>query len=256
MSRSDPREEHRALSFVLAVTMHGVIAALLYFGVQWQTQPAAPVEVELWAGAQEAVREPQTKPQPKPREAAPEPEPEPTPAKPDIQLEPAKPRKKPEKPKPEPKPEPPKPVVEPRKVEPKPEKKPNKVLQELAGKLDKPPVDASVSLNALAARQQAAEAGAKASAMEAYYARVRNLIRRNMNYPDDQAGNPEAEFSVTLLPDMSVLSAELSKSSGNAAFDEAAKRAILRTSQYPTLPAGVDFSSLRKHKLKFRLRDA
>jgi colicin import membrane protein len=39
------------------------------------------------------------------------------------------------------------------------------------------------------------------------------------------------------------------------AFDEAVRRAILRTGQYPTPPAGVDIRSLRKHTLKYRLHD-
>lgn len=268
MNRTAPREEHRALSLGLAVTMHGLIAGLLYFGVQWQTRPAAPMQVELWAGAMEASPAPEPEPKPvvKPTPPPePEPAPEPTPVvKPDIQVEQPKPVKKIEVKKPEPKPEPKKPEppkkVEPKKPEPTPAKQTkvepgkNKTLSEIAGKLEKPPLDASVSLAALATRQQAAEAAGKASVMEAYYAKVRNMIRRNMNYPEDAAGNPQAEFSVTLLPDMSVLNVELKKSSGVAAFDDAAKRAIQKT-QYPPLPPDVSLSAIRQHTLKYRLRD-
>ena len=146
--------------------------------------------------------QPETPPAPKPPEpeVEPEPEPEPAPVKPDIEIEKPKPdqeagaQTEPKKPEPKPEPKKPEPKPEPKKPEPKP----NKVLAELASKFERPPVDASVSLAALAARQQAAEASARAGAMDAYYGKVRNLIRRNMSYPDDGRSNPEAEFEVTL----------------------------------------------------------
>ena len=285
MRRSSAREERRALSLFLAIGMHSLIAALLFFGLQWHTHSAAPMEVEMWVGAVEPSPAPPTvvKPQPvTPPKPVVEEKPEPPPvAKPDI-VEPKKqpqkkpPEKKPEPKKPEPVKEPPKPVTPPKPVEPPKKQEPPKKISSLAdiakdvtktevgkgkhasdkqGKLDKPPIDATVSLNAIAARLQAADAAGKASAMDAYYGRVRNLIRHNMNYPDDAAGNPEAVFTVTLLPDMSVLDATLKKSSGVPAFDEAVKRAILKTRQYPTLPAGVDFGVIRQHTLKYRLRE-
>ena len=285
MSRNTVREERRALSLVLAIGMHSLIAALLFFGVQWHTHPAAPMEVEMWVGAVEPAPAPPTvvKPQPvTPPKPVVEEKPEPPPvAKPDIvepQKQPQKkpPEKKPEPKKPEPVKEPPKPVPPPKPVEPpkkqEPVKKPStladiakepakaevgkgKHASDKQGKLEKPPIDASVSLNAIATRLQAADAAGKAGAMDAYYGRVRNMIRHNMNYPDDAAGNPEAIFTVTLLPDMTVLDVKLQKSSGVPAFDEAVKRAILKTKQYPPMPAGVDFGTIRQHNLKYKLRD-
>ncbi|WP_269531467.1 energy transducer TonB [Chitinimonas sp. BJYL2] len=259
ISTAVQRGEHPGLSFGLAVAVHALIGLMLYVGVQWRTEPVTPMSVELWSEAPPPppAAEPQVEtppaPQPPEPEVEPEPAPEPAPVKPDIEIEKPKPVKKPE-PKPEPKkPEPKKP--EPKPEPKKPEAKPNKVLAELANKFERPPVDASVSLAALAARQQAAEASARAGAMDAYYGKVRNLIRRNMSYPDDGRGNPEAEFEVTLLPDMTVMGAELKKSSGVVAFDDAVKRAILRAGQYPALTAGADFGKLRKHTLKYRLRD-
>lgn len=265
------REEHRALSFLLAVLMHGLIAAMLYFGVQWQTKPAAPVEVELWAGELQASPRPAViaKPVPQPptpAKAVPPPE---RPQRPDIAEEQPKPEKRPEKPKPVAKPEPVKkaeplpslakqPETKPQTAKPvvKSETGPGKLASDKAGKLTTPALDASVALNALEKRQQAAEASAAAEAFEAYLAIVRNKIRRNMTYPEDGPGNPEAEFDVRLLPDMSVLDVKLKRSSGNTAFDEAVHRAILRAGQYPPLPPGVDFGTLRKHTLKYRLNDA
>ena len=40
------------LSAVLAVAMHVLLIALLFFGVRWQTHPADPVEVDLVSTAQ------------------------------------------------------------------------------------------------------------------------------------------------------------------------------------------------------------
>ncbi|PHV10867.1 cell envelope integrity protein TolA [Chitinimonas sp. BJB300] len=269
MSTLDRPEEHRALSFVLAVLMHGLIAAMLFFGMQWHTKPAAPTVVELWAGELEASPhpEPVVKPTPPAPQRAVEPEPMST-KQPDIVEERPKPIKGPDKPKPEPKPEPEKKpeLAKPQEQKkPEPKVQPNKTLAKIesgqgklesgkAGRLTAPPADASVALNALEKRQQAAEAGAAAKAFEQYMELVRNKIRRNMSYPDDGTNNPEAEFEVRLLPDMSVLDAKLIRSSGNPSFDDAALRAILRSAQYPPLLPGVEFRTLRQHKLKYRLK--
>ncbi|QNM96558.1 energy transducer TonB [Chitinimonas koreensis] len=270
------REEHRGLSLFLALGMHLLIGVLLYFGVQWQTRPAAPVEVELWAGALEPAPapEPEAVKPPPPREPEVEPEPELAPPQLEPEIEEERPKPvKPEKPKPTPKPEPkPTPRPEPpKKVEPtrKPEPKPTPVKQpakaevgqgkqasDKAGKLERPPLDASASLAALAARQQAAEAAANAKAFEAYLGLVRNKIRRNMTYPDDGADNPSVQIRVTLLPDMSILRAEVVRPSANAAFDQAVEKAVMRTGQYPPLPPGVDFGSIRQNTFTYRLRDA
>ncbi|MGQ5522257.1 TonB family protein [Chitinimonas sp. PSY-7] len=267
MSHTDRLEEHRALSFVLAVLMHGLIAAMLFFGLQWHTKPAAPTQVELWAGELEASPKPETEVRPTPPTPRHVNEPETQHTKrPDIAEEKPKPVKQPEKLKPEPKPEPvkkveppkqpeqKKPEPQPSKTSPKTESGQGKLESDKAGKLKAPPIDASAALNALEKRQQAAEASAAAKAFEQYMELVRNKIRRNMSYPDDGAGNPEAEFEVRLLPDMTVLDAKLIRSSGSAAFDEAALRAILRAAQYPPLPAEVEFRTLRQHKLKYRLK--
>ncbi|MFC4160801.1 energy transducer TonB [Chitinimonas lacunae] len=271
-------EERRGLSLVLTVLMHLAIGGLLYFGVQWQTKPPEPVEVELWSGAPEPAPRPvKTPPPPKPRPVEPReepreaPEPPKPPRKADIEEAPPKKTPKPVEKKPEPKPPelkpPPKP--EPKKPEPKKEIKPapKPPLEEAEGETprDKPgrlkaaPADASASLSALAARQEAAEAGERASAykkaLDSYLGQVRNKVRRNMTYPDDGPGNPEAEFEVVLLPDMTILEVTLRRSSGNSGFDEAVKRALLRTAEYPALPGGIDFRMLRRHTLKYRLHD-
>jgi colicin import membrane protein len=62
---------------------------------------------------------------------------------------------------------------------------------------------------------------------------IRAKIRSNIVLPPDLAGNPQAEFHVTLLPTGEVLSVKLARSSGNRALDDAWERAILKSSPLP-----------------------
>ena len=66
-------------------------------------------------------------------------------------------------------------------------------------------------------------------------AKLRGAIRANTTYqiPADMAGNPKAEFEVRLMPDCSLASVKLRKSSGVRAWDLAAERAIQRTDPFP-----------------------
>lgn len=135
-----PRREPpgRKASAALTVAVHLGLALFLFFGIRWQSQPPASLEVELASAPPSAAPsaaapepttssepKPQAKPEPRPEpkpepkpvvppKAAPAPEPKPQP-KPEIATK--APEKKPEPKKPEPKPEPPKP--EPKKPEPK-----------------------------------------------------------------------------------------------------------------------------------------
>ena len=81
---------------------------------------------------------------------------------------------------------------------------------------------------------KAAQAGAARKKAEAdYVARIRGKVRGNIVLPPEIKGNPEAVFEVTQLPTGEVLSARLAKSSGNAAWDAATERAILKSSPLP-----------------------
>ncbi|MFJ2990479.1 cell envelope integrity protein TolA [Collimonas sp. NPDC087041] len=68
-----------------------------------------------------------------------------------------------------------------------------------------------------------------------YGQKVGAKIKSNINFnvPDGLPGNPAAEFDVQLLPDGSVASVRLRKSSGVPGFDEAVKRAIEKSAPYP-----------------------
>ncbi len=104
------------LSLALTVAVHLGLALFLFFGVRWQNEPPAALEVEL-TGAPVRVA-----PAPKPQAAAPRPEPKPAPPKPEPKPEPPRPQPQPE-PKPEPKPQP-KPEPKPEIATKAPEKKP------------------------------------------------------------------------------------------------------------------------------------
>jgi colicin import membrane protein len=58
-------------------------------------------------------------------------------------------------------------------------------------------------------------------------------IRPNIVFADTVPGNPRAEVEVRTLPDGTILSARLLKSSGHRAWDDAVLRAIERTARLP-----------------------
>lgn len=70
-----------------------------------------------------------------------------------------------------------------------------------------------------------------------YAGRVAARIRPNVIFTEPAGGNPRAEVEIRTLPDGTITSSRLVKSSGNRAWDEAALRAIERTG---TLPRDTD----------------
>jgi colicin import membrane protein len=58
-------------------------------------------------------------------------------------------------------------------------------------------------------------------------------IRPHIVFADTLPGNPRAEVEVRTLPDGSILSSRLLKSSGYPAWDDAVLRAIERTGRLP-----------------------
>jgi colicin import membrane protein len=207
--------------------------------------------VELWQPA----------PPPAPPVAqAPPPPPKPAPAKPEPRVEKPDIATK-EKPRPKPKPEPkPQPKAKP---EPKPEPKADpdferRLREQVAMEQQALEVrERERVLQELLARQKAEvarqQADARARALNEYIARIRAKVRSNWILPADLNGNPEAVFHVVQLPTGEVLSAKLAKSSGNAAYDTAVERAILKSSPLP-LPAARELFE-RELRLTFRPRD-
>jgi len=132
--RMPPDDPAKWPSLALSATVHLLLLAALFLGVQWKSKPPAAVEVEVWraAPAPTVVAQPDPRPEPRPEPRV-EPKPEPTPKAV------AKPEPKPE-PRPPPRPEPvPKAVAKPEpRPEPKPPVKPDIPLKEERKPLKEP----------------------------------------------------------------------------------------------------------------------
>lgn len=236
-------EPENWLSVLLALLVHAVLAALLFLGVHWQTHAPEAVEVQLYSAPPTQHRAqhepaPEVKPAPKPLpKVEPPPKPMPKVLPPPI-VKPEIARK-----------EKPKPVEKPKAVEkpvdtPKPIDKPRPPAmrdwsQEL--KEDSKATEQKLSsLRAIKAAEKdlqdmkaAQAAAALARGKAAWGDRIRAAIKRHIVVPPGISGNPEALFDVSILPDGTVLSAKLSKSTGYPALDAAIERAIRKASPLP-----------------------
>lgn len=246
-----------ARAIALAFAVHAVLIAVLFVGVRFQSSAPDAVTVELWEPPAPArVAEPPPPPpkaEPKPEPAPPkvEPKPEPKVEKPEI-VEKAAPKPKPKpEPKPEPKPAPkPKPKAE---AKPKPpardlefEKRMREELAQEQAASEERRIRDQIAREQIAARNRA---------LTDWEGKIRAKIRRNIRafVADQVPGNPQAIFEVTLLPTGEVLTATMSKSSGNKAYDEEVQRAIKASSPLPKPePASLFQRSL---ELKFRPQD-
>jgi colicin import membrane protein len=222
----------RIESAVLAALVHLVLFALLFFGVQWQSNRPEAVTVELWDNPPVAevplapVAEPLPVKAEEPKPAAkPEPKPEP---KPDVALKEKLEKKKKEE-------------LRQREEQQRQDDakrraaERDKSLQEQRERLRKEAeaLQAQREATTEQARLDAQRASAKARAINDYVGKIRSKIRSNILVPDGIAGNPEAVFDVAQLPNGEILSVELRKTSGHAAYDAAVERAILKSSPMP-----------------------
>lgn len=250
MPPAERKEPGRKWALALAVAVHLIFAAVLVFGVNWQTKEASPVMAELWSSLPASAPAPKPEPEPAP---LPEPEPQPKPVpKPEPKLEQPKPvkadielkDKKKEKEK--------KRKEEERKKAEAEKKLKDQVLKEQQDRLEAEQEALNKQRAAEAARQQMAAQAAAQRLMNDAISRISSHIRRFIIMPPDVAGNPQAEFEVSLIPTGEVLNVKLSRSSGNPAYDNAVERAIRKASPLPlpTDPALV--GRFRELKLKFR----
>lgn len=265
------RNDGKWPSIALAALVHVALAVFLFFGVRWQSQPPAAVQVTLVPMPPSTARtvtqvppkpvpkpapQPEPKPEPKPT-PKPEPKPEPKPApKPEPKAPEIKtPEKKPEKktePKPEPKPTP-KPV-------PKPVPKPTPKPVDKARVIEENRMDELLAMDAQKAREaellrQEAMSAARNRGLQTYIDKIRGKVRANLVRPPGLTGNPEAVFVVTQGPGGIVLDIRLKKSTGNPILDDAIKRAIQKSDPLPQPDDPSLFS--RTLELTFRpLEDA
>jgi colicin import membrane protein len=243
MSATVYYEPYKLPAGVLALVVHGVFFALLYFGFNWNRQVLSnpTMSVELWPSLPEEAVAPSVIP--KVEVVAPPPTPQEKIVEPDIVM----PDKKKVAIKPvETQPEKMKPVQ--KAVKPKPDI-PKPVVQD---------PEARRLADEQAAREQAErikqdeQAAATGRLVDQYKAKIMDKIRRNIVMPPDVAKDVRAEFLVTLLPGGSVLPPRLIKSSGNTAYDNAVERAILKSDPLPLPPDVQLFNRFRELNLVFK----
>lgn len=233
-----PRDPSRLPAAVLSAAVHVALFIILVFGVSWQSKTPDAVVVELWNLPPQPVVEP-VRPRPEPK---PEPKPEPPPPKP------APPKAVP----PPPKAIKPDIVIErDKKAPPKKEKDEPKIQIDLSRQMrDQLAREMEQVRDKPAAKAPAPPPPAAAVIDPGYANRIRTKIRGNIALPADISGNPEAIFDVNQIPDGTVISVKLRKSSGNRSYDEAVERAILKSSPLPPPPRPEQFQ--RSLELKFR----
>lgn len=245
------RERYQFSAGVLALLVHGVFFAVMYFGLNWQIkQPQDAMSVELW----DALPAPALPP------AAPAPTLPPAPDTPPI----ATPVEKPDIVVPE------KPVVvlKPLSVVPpvrtaqKPvesSRKPPQSLLERYGIEGGSAAGSGTGSAAARAGQRAKRAADAEKAAEVqrvlaeYVVKIKAKVKRYVVKPPDVPDDARVEFWVTLLPDGSVLNIRLAKSSGSVGYADAVERAIIKAQPLPLPPSGSElFSQFRELKLVFK----
>lgn len=267
-SLAPPSADRWGPSMAKALVVHGALILALTWGVQWNKDvELATVEAELWSrvpqqAAPRAVEPPPPPPAPAPV-APPRPEPRPAPPPPgptEAEIATAKAREKAEADKREAE----RKAAERREAE-------RKLATEKAAAEKKAAADKERQQK-LAEDRKRAEAEKREAQREAqlkeqlrqdqlrrmmgqagatggpqstgtaqqssgptpgYGAKVAARIKPNVVFTDVAPGNPRAEVEVRTLPDGTITGRKITKSSGNAAWDEAVLRAIDRTGSLP-----------------------
>jgi colicin import membrane protein len=276
----DPRE--KKIARWLAGGMHVALLVLLIFGVSWQRRHSEPAAVvDLWSSLappkQEVVAPPKPAPKVEPKpEPKRKPEPPPPPPKPEVKAIPKADIALKEKLEKERK------VKEQQELEKKKQHELERRKEDEAKKLkaqqqqqqvevkkkedEKRQVDKERLAHEAEAKKLAAEKQALADrlAKEAAagqsrlfnetVARIQSKIRNNIVEPPNLQGNPEAVFEVRLLPGGDIMegSVRLKRSSGNAAYDQAVERAIIKSSPLPLPSDPTLFQQFRDLNLPVR----
>ena len=218
-------------AIVLAVAVHLALAVFLFYGIRWQTRTPTAVEVELVRG-EAAPLAPVAPPEEVKVEPPPEPKVEPPP-EPKVQAKPP--------PEPEVRPPPPKPEIA-RKEKPKPVKEvpPKPRYDPLRRQLEEEIKQTAERKTVVAINQEQAAlraaslAAQRTRAEQTWIDRIRGKIKGNIVRPGNASGNPEAKFTVVLLPDGSLVGEpKMTKSTGNPALDAAIERAIKKSDPLP-----------------------
>ncbi len=253
MTSATYREPYQFSAGVLALLVHGAFFAVLYFGLSWQSKP--PMEamsVELWdavpvpAGVPAGGLSPDTaalaptlvEPPPPPIEVV----------KPEIVVPAEKP--------PKPVPIPPKTVTKPTRTVQKPAESNRKNPQSLLERYGIEGGNRNTPRGGGRVGQQLRLADAvKATELERllaeYVSKIKAKIKRYIVMPPDVPEDARVEFLVTLLPDGSVMSVRLARSS-HLGYANAVERAIIKAQPLPLPPDSELFGQFRELKLVFK----
>ncbi|MDF3037239.1 MAG: tolA [Paucimonas sp.] len=220
-------------AFALAVAVHAVLLAFLWFGVSWQNEVPVAIEAEVWSLD--------------PREAAPPPRPEPKPVvketprvvepkieNPDIALEQEKKRREQAAKEEEQRLEKEKRLAE-EKAEREQEEKDRKLRQQASKEMMKRLMaEAGVPANGDAARTQGRRGDSD------YVGKVAAKIRSLTIFvtPVGIEGNPTVVYDLELLPTGDLKRIRKVSSSGNQAFDDAVFNAINKSQPFPKDKSG------------------
>lgn len=131
-------------------------------------------------------------------------------------------------------------------------------LQREEEELHRRMMEESLAAEASQLRAKAA-AVQQASELEKTVARYKEMIsakiRGNTRLPENLSGNPEAEFKVSVLPTGEIARISLTRSSGNAAYDEAVRRGIEKSSPLPLPADKAAAAKFRELDLKHKARE-
>ncbi len=260
-------EQNTSAAFLLALCMHALLVGALWISVQWRTEPAGAVVVELWAAAPEPVAVAPPPPPPPPVKVEPEKE------RPDADIVIKQEKKAP--PKVEPAPDLEKIEAEKRRAEAEKKRveaerkrveaearrlEAEKKQLELERKKQAEAMARAAELKREEERREAvrkaeearmlaqAGAGSPSGSPDAiasvagsgrgdpsYAAQLIGLIRPRIVFavPENTPSSVYAEFQVDLLPTGEIHAVRKLKPSGLPGYDEAVERAIRRTDPFP-----------------------
>jgi colicin import membrane protein len=240
MSAAVYSETYKIPAGALALLVHGVFFALLYFSFGWQMKPPQGMVVDIWdALPSEVDEQPVVQQQPQPEK--------PQITNPKYEVAPAAP---------------PRADIEVKKTRKVKEDK-NKFENSAAKKLAEKKAEQAERRMEELERQTQARAQAQRKAQEAaavaagkvrdeYMGKIGAKIRRFIVLPPGVDMNIKAEFNVTLLPGGDILNVSLVKTSGNEVYDNNVERAIWKARPLPLPPAEQNmFNKFRDLRLKF-----
>ena len=271
-----PRDAGSVRAFGFALLAHALLIAALTWGVNWKrTDQSVAFEAEIWSAVPQAAAprlvEPPPPPPPEPAPKQPEVKAAPPTPNVDIALEQEKKRKLLQQQKEREELQ----AKKDREQKAKEDQAKKLAAQQDAKKLEDQKLakqreqDKQAQTTTAKQREEALKrmmglAGASGASestgtarqssgpSQGYGARVRAAVKPNIVFADDVSGNPIAEVEVRTSSNGTIISQRLVKSSGNAAWDEAVIKAIIRTG---TMPRDVDGRVPSAMVLSMRVKD-